>query len=55
MKLLLGTVALFAFVVVATADAVAQSGGRKGRNVGCPNGGYVNSKYYCDLKDAARR
>ena len=43
---------MLAFLIVATAEVVAQSGGRGARNVRCPNGGYINGKFYCNLSNA---
>ena len=55
MKLIVGIALMLAFLVVATAEVVAQSGGRGARNVRCPNGGYINGKFYCNLSNAPRR
>jgi hypothetical protein len=57
MKRLVSALSLATFVVslvlpilfALTADAAAQSKGRGGANVGCPNGGYVNGKYRCRI------
>jgi hypothetical protein len=49
-----GVTLTLAFLVVAMGNAMAQSGGRGGKNLNCPNGGYVNGKYYCNMRRAPR-
>ena len=36
--------------IALTIDVAAQSKGRGGANTGCPNGGYVNGKYKCNVR-----
>jgi hypothetical protein len=36
-------------VIALSTDAAAQSRGRGGASAGCPNGGYVNGKYKCNV------
>jgi len=47
-------VVAFATCVAMTvvSDASAQSWGRRGANVRCLNGGSVQGKYFCNLKNA---
>jgi hypothetical protein len=51
---IIGITLTLAFLVVAMGNAMAQSGGRGGKNLTCPNGGYVNGKYYCHMRRAPR-
>jgi len=51
---IIGITLTLAFLVVAMGNAMAQSGGRGGKNLNCPNGGYINGKYYCNMRRAPR-
>jgi hypothetical protein len=38
--------------IIDVSDASAQSWGRRGANVRCTNGGVVQERWYCNLKNA---